>query len=95
MAECLVPAPFGHDAISDLSPLCTKAVGRDHFKFMVHVLIPHEAAPPPLPSSTGQHSFDRTKPIWPLLMGVEFIDENGGGPGERLRKSSEAKLKKK
>jgi transcriptional regulator with XRE-family HTH domain len=27
--------------------------------------------------------------------GVEFIDENGGGPGVRLRKSSEAKPKKK
>jgi hypothetical protein len=27
--------------------------------------------------------------------GVEFIDENGGGPGVRLRKSGEAKSKKK
>jgi DNA-binding XRE family transcriptional regulator len=27
--------------------------------------------------------------------GVEFIDENGGGPGVRLRKSNEAKPKKK
>jgi hypothetical protein len=27
--------------------------------------------------------------------GVEFIDENGGGPGVRLRKSNDAKLKKK
>jgi hypothetical protein len=27
--------------------------------------------------------------------GVEFIDENGGGPGVRLRKSGEGKLKKK
>jgi transcriptional regulator with XRE-family HTH domain len=27
--------------------------------------------------------------------GVEFIDENGGGPGVRLRKSTEAKPKKK
>jgi hypothetical protein len=27
--------------------------------------------------------------------GVEFIDENGGGPGVRLRKPSEAKPKKK
>jgi hypothetical protein len=27
--------------------------------------------------------------------GVEFIDENGGGPGVRLRKSSEAKPKKR
>jgi hypothetical protein len=27
--------------------------------------------------------------------GVEFIDENGGGPGVRLRKPSEAKTKKK
>jgi transcriptional regulator with XRE-family HTH domain len=27
--------------------------------------------------------------------GVEFIDENGGGPGVRLRKSKEAKPKKK
>jgi predicted transcriptional regulator len=27
--------------------------------------------------------------------GVEFIDENGGGPGVRLRKSTDAKLKKK
>jgi transcriptional regulator with XRE-family HTH domain len=27
--------------------------------------------------------------------GVEFIDENGGGPGVRLRKSGEAKPKKK
>ena len=26
---------------------------------------------------------------------IEFIDENGGGPGVRLRKSSEAKPKKK
>jgi transcriptional regulator with XRE-family HTH domain len=27
--------------------------------------------------------------------GVEFIDENGGGPGVRLRKSNEAKSKRK
>jgi transcriptional regulator with XRE-family HTH domain len=27
--------------------------------------------------------------------GVEFIDENGGGPGVRLRKSNEGKSKKK
>jgi hypothetical protein len=27
--------------------------------------------------------------------GVEFIDENGGGPGVRLRKSNDANLKKK
>jgi len=27
--------------------------------------------------------------------GVEFIDENGGGPGVRLRKSGEGKLKRK
>jgi hypothetical protein len=27
--------------------------------------------------------------------GVEFIDKNGGGPGVRLRKSAEAKPKKK
>jgi hypothetical protein len=27
--------------------------------------------------------------------GVEFIDENGGGPGVRLRKYGEGKLKKK
>jgi hypothetical protein len=27
--------------------------------------------------------------------GVEFIDENGGGPGVRLRKPYEAKAKKK
>ena len=27
--------------------------------------------------------------------GVEFIDENGGGPGVRLRKSNDAKPKKK
>jgi hypothetical protein len=26
--------------------------------------------------------------------GVEFIDENGGGPGVRLRKSGEGKSKK-
>jgi hypothetical protein len=29
------------------------------------------------------------------MAGVEFIDENGGGPGVRLRKSGEAKPKKK
>jgi transcriptional regulator with XRE-family HTH domain len=28
-------------------------------------------------------------------LGVEFIDENGGGPGVRLRKPNEAKSKKK
>jgi len=46
-------------------------------------------------------SFDRTNPI-PFSgqdvltrQGVEFIDENGGGPGVRLRKSNDAKLKKK
>lgn len=27
--------------------------------------------------------------------GLEFIDENGGGPGVRLRKSNEAKPKRK
>ena len=27
--------------------------------------------------------------------GVEFIDENGGGPGVRLRKSNDARPKKK
>jgi hypothetical protein len=27
--------------------------------------------------------------------GVEFIDENGGGPGVRLRKPNETKSKKK
>ena len=28
------------------------------------------------------------------LAGVEFIDENGGGPGVRLRKSAKEKLRK-
>jgi transcriptional regulator with XRE-family HTH domain len=28
------------------------------------------------------------------LAGVEFIDENGGGPGVRLRKSGKEKLRK-
>ena len=28
------------------------------------------------------------------LSGVEFIDENGGGPGVRLRKSAKEKLRK-
>ena len=28
------------------------------------------------------------------LAGVEFIDENGGGPGVRLRKSAKERLRK-
>jgi hypothetical protein len=31
----------------------------------------------------------------PRHAGVEFIDENGGGPGVRLRKASETKPKRK
>jgi hypothetical protein len=37
-----------------------------------------ETARTPVPKISIRHAFD--------LAGVEFIDENGGGPGVRLRK---------
>jgi len=34
------------------------------------------------------------RPLHHPLAGVEFIDENGGGPGMRLRKLSQGKHRK-
>ncbi len=40
-------------------------------------------------STIEQRAIDKTKPIFSA--GVEFIDENGGGPGVRLRKRQQNK----
>jgi len=43
---------------------------------------------------SSQHEADDDDEFPNLPVGVEFIDENGGGPGVRLRKSAKEKSRK-
>ena len=64
--------------------------GRDKFRFYAHLGRAASTRESPSRSSTLLHIRAALEAV-----GVEFIDENGGGPGVRLRKRQQAEPKKR
>ena len=62
----------------------------EHAGLGLSTIVDFERARRPIPSDTAQAIRRALEKL-----GVEFIDENGGGAGVRLRKSGELKPKKK